>query len=122
MRLTMIALFAATALTVLGCEGKPEMRPDPVEVKVSVRLPGGASAKDLNLTLVPQQNSLPGGGKLDASGALAAKVVPGKYIPYFDEGNAKFPAYAKIPESFKSPTADNAITIDGTQPVAIEVK
>jgi hypothetical protein len=118
----MIALFAATALTVLGCEGKPEMRPDPIEVKVSVRLPGGAPAKDLGLTLQPQQNTQPGGGKLDAGGTLTTKIAPGKYIPYFDEGNSKHPAYASIPKGFKSPNEANSVTIDGTQPVAIEVK
>jgi hypothetical protein len=122
MRTTTAALISALGLATLGCSGQPDLRPEPVEVKVAVKIPGGASAKDLQVMLQPQQNTQPGTGKVGADGTFTTKVVPGKYIPYIDEGNSKHPAYNSIPQSYKTPTAANAISIDGAQPVTIEVK
>ncbi|MBA4191906.1 MAG: hypothetical protein C0467_28335 [Planctomycetaceae bacterium] len=121
MRIATVMLLATLGLGLLGCSSPVEMRPEPVEVKGTVKLPGGASPKDLAITLQPQQNSQPGGGKLDASGSFTTKIAPGKYIAYFDESNSKHAAYKSIPEKYRSPAEENSITIDG-QPITITVK
>lgn len=116
-----IVLFAIFGM--IGCSNKVELRPEPVEVRGVVKIMTGASPKDLAITLQPQQNSQPGGGKLDASGSFTTQVVPGKYIVYFDESNSKHASYRSIPESYRSPDAANSITIEGGgQTIQIMVK
>jgi hypothetical protein len=122
MRLAHLALFFATAL-LAGCSGTPPQRAEPSEITGTVKLPGGKSAKNLVLTLRPTENAQPGGGKCADNGSFTAKVVPGKYIPYFDvEANAGVPAFKDVPQAYKSPKEENAVTVSAGAPLSIEVK
>lgn len=113
---------ALSALVLTGCGSGPEMRPDPVEIKGTVKLPGGAPPTGLTVTFQPQQNSLPGGAKLAADGSFTVQLTPGKYSVYFqDEANAKVPAYKSIPEKYRSPGEATVVTVESGKPLAIDV-
>ncbi len=116
----MIALFVAT-----GCGKQPVvMRDEPVEIKGIVKIPGGESPKDLTVTFQPQQNTFPGGSKLGSNGSFTVKLVPGKYIVFFDsDANKGAESYKKIPEAYKKPSAENEVSVDGSgQNLVIDVK
>jgi hypothetical protein len=120
MRLPIPALVAILFLA--GCGMQPDQRPDPVEIKGTVKLPGGASPKNLTVTFQPQQNTLPGGAKVGADGSFTVKLVPGKYVVYFlDESNASVAAYKTIPAKYRTPSNDNTVSVESGKPIAIEV-
>ncbi len=122
MRLAALILFLASAL-LAGCSSAPPQRPEPSDISGTVKLPGGKSPKGLTVTLRPTENAQPGGGKCADNGAFTVKVAPGKYLVYFDqEANAGVPAYKDVPQSYKSPKDENAITVSAGAPLIIEVK
>ena len=122
MRFATFALLLST-LVQFGCSSKPELRTEPIDVKGTVKLPGGASPKDMTVTFQPQQNSPPGGGKVAADGTFSVQLTPGKYSVYFqDEANAKVPAYKSVPEKFRTPSDENTVTVESGQSLTIDVK
>ena len=115
--------FSLATFVLFGCSGKPVMRPEPVDIKGTVKLPLGVSPKDLTVTFQPQQNSQPGGGKVAADGTFSVQLTPGKYSVYFqDEVNAKVPAYKSVPEKFRTPSDENTVTVESGQSLTIDVK
>lgn len=113
---------ALLALALTGCSGSPEMRPEPVEIKGTVKLPGGASPKDLTVTFQPQQNTPPGGAKIGADGSFTVQLTPGKYSVYFqDEANAKVPAYKSVTEKYRQPSEATTVSVDGGKALTIDV-
>lgn len=118
-----ILILLLTMFGLVGCSGQPEMRPDPIEVKGTVKLPGGASPKDLTVTFQPQQNTPPGGTKVGPDGSFSLQLTPGKYIVYFqDEANARVPAYKSVPESYRTPREGNIVSVSSGESLTIDVK
>ena len=121
-RVTFLLIHAATAGPT-GCGNNSETRPDPVEVKGTVTLPGGASPKDLTVTFQPQQNTPPAGAKVAADGSFSVNITPGKYSVYFtEEANAKVPGYKAVPAGYRSASNDNTVTVESGKPLTVEVK
>lgn len=106
-----------------GCSSSPGLRPEPVPIKGTVKLPGGTSPKDLTITFNPtQQDSSIGGSKVGADGTFEVSLIPGKYIPYFqDEANLRVAAYKAVPELYRKPNMQNEISVSASG-VTVEVK
>lgn len=122
MRLAALGLFLTSAL-LAGCSGTPPQRTESTDIKGTVKLPGGKSAKGLTVSLRPTEDALPAGGKCGADGSFTLKAAPGKYLVYFDqEANASVPAYKDVPQSYRTASMENAITVSAGTPLNIEVK
>jgi hypothetical protein len=105
------ALALATALLV-GCSSKPATKSDPVDVTLTVTLPNGQPAKDVTLNVFPtSSNQMQGGGKLDASGKVTTKLLPGKHT-FSIEGPPA--AMAAVPKKYHSNSEDNSVEIQST--------
>lgn len=123
MRFATFALLLST-FVLFGCSSKPELRTEPIDVKGTVRLPAGASPKDMTVTFMPQQNSPPGGSVIAADGSFTVKLVPGKYsVCFIEEANGKLPAYKSVPEKFRTADPENTVTVESSgTALTIEVK
>jgi hypothetical protein len=114
-------LFAFAVLGLVGCSGSPDLRPEPVDVKVTIKPPAG-SAKDLTVSFNPTEDGLPIGGKVGPGGTVTVKAIPGKYIVFFPEdSNASIPAYKQVPARYRTANQDHVVTLAAAG-TTIEVK
>lgn len=116
MRTRTLAVVAVALTLFVGCSGSPPAKSDPIEVTVSVTLPKGQPASNLQLMLLPSSSSqLQGGGKTDASGKVKTKLTPGKYTYSFD-GNP-----AAAPKKYHTNSADHSVEVTSTT-TELEIK
>lgn len=120
MRLIFLLCFM---LILSGCDSNPGLRSEPVPIAGTLKLPGGASTKDLTIGFSPtQQDSRPGGGKVAKDGTFQVLLSPGKYVVYFpEEANLQVPAYKAVPQAYRSPHQENEVTVS-TSGITVELK
>ncbi len=117
-------LVSGLVLSVLcGCSGAPPQRSEPVEIKGTVKLPAGKSAKGLTVSFQPLEDAQPAGGLCGEDGSFSVKAIPGKYYVHFNaEVNARVAGYAAVPESFRKPSEANTVNLAQGTPIVIEPK
>lgn len=118
MTIRFTALLALIAGLALGCSSSPPLKSDPVDVTLTVVGPTGQPVKDVILNCFPtNSNQSPGGGKLDANGKVATKLITGKYTFGFEGQPAGMKA---IPAKYHQNDAANSFEVTG--PGNIELK
>jgi hypothetical protein len=104
-------LLVLTLFGLIGCNGSPDLRPEPVDVKVAVRLPDGP-ATGLTVSFNPTEDGHPTAGKVGPDGTATVKAVPGKYVVFVPaEANASVPAFKQVPARYRTASLENTITL-----------
>jgi hypothetical protein len=115
-------LLVCLGLVVLvGCGEPTVSRPEAIEVQGQVNAADGKPLSNVTLCLQPVEgNGFPVNVKLDASGSFKTKIIPGKYVYYFqpiESGNlaAKSKVAMKsVSPELKQPKAENTVEIKAT--------
>ncbi|VTS04003.1 unnamed protein product [Tuwongella immobilis] len=127
-RLTAVMLVLVG--TLVGCEGKPEMRSEPKPIQGKVSLASGKAPKGVTLSLQPMDNGVPVGMKVGADGSFSGQAIPGKYMFFFTvpedakgaDRSAAMEGIKLIPEAYRSPKEANVVDVKSGSDIAIEVK
>lgn len=114
------ALCALVAALAAGCSSAPPAKPEPIDVTLTVTLPGGQPGRDLTVNCFPTEASqMQGGGKTDAGGKVTAKLTPGKYT-FAVEGTAA--ALKAVPAKYQQNDAAHSFQVPATGPAAVALK